>query len=502
LLATVLVVVAICRRLDQHVEPLLVILFTLTCGTALTEFRPGRIDHHGFQILLFCLMLLALVSTRAKWSHLLLGAVMALSLTIGLDLILLIATILAWLGIQWAVGNDPQALGLRKTAIGIFIASPVLFAANIAPSQWLSVHCDANSIVYLSAMLLCAAIFGSLSFFSNILRLSSARGTIVLRLCCGMLAGTGALAVLWLVFPQCAGGPYGMIDAELDARWLSRVAEAGGLITQLEQSPRLWLSVVANIGVLLIVACVVMWRFQRQKPEYIALFAVFILTLAASFLQYRAMRVGIFVAIPFCVAFTKISWEWLRERWSHPAPAFAQIILIAAMISPPWIALAGFLLPASEATAITQAIAKETDGQSMPDWKKENFHIFCNREDEYRRLANLPSGIVMSDLSSGPALLVFTRHTTIGGPYHRNGQAIRDILDFFASPPTQAKKLADKWRIDYVAFCDQGLKYVDANNGNLLGARIFSGDEPAWLERLSSSGERLKLFRMVKNHSE
>jgi hypothetical protein len=65
----------------------------------------------------------------------------------------------------------------------------------------------------------------------------------------------------------------------------------------------------------------------------------------------------------------------------------------------------------------------------------------------------------------------------------------------------QAKKLADKWRIDYVAFCDQGLKYVDANNGNLLGARIFSVNEPAWLERLSARDERIKSFRMVKSRS-
>jgi hypothetical protein len=35
----------------------------------LTEFRPGRIDHHGFQILLFCLMPLAPMSTKARWSH-------------------------------------------------------------------------------------------------------------------------------------------------------------------------------------------------------------------------------------------------------------------------------------------------------------------------------------------------------------------------------------------------------------------------------------------------
>ena len=60
LVLTVLVIVAICRALADRFNPLLAVLFTVMCFTALAEFMPGRLDHHGIQILFFCLAMLGL----------------------------------------------------------------------------------------------------------------------------------------------------------------------------------------------------------------------------------------------------------------------------------------------------------------------------------------------------------------------------------------------------------------------------------------------------------
>jgi hypothetical protein len=498
LVPTVFVLLAICRRLDKCVEPLLVVLLTLTCGTALAEFRPGRIDHHGLQILLFSLMLLGLVSTATRWGHLLIGVTMAASISIGLDAILLIALLIVWLGLAWAGGMDRQGRGIGRVALAFVMAGPLLFMANVPPSQWLTPHCDANSIVYLSAMLLTAAGLCLLAALDRRLVTNSPPMTFMLRVATGAAIAAFAVAIILLLFPQCAGGPYGALDTALTERWLNRVAEAGGLSAQLQEHPRLWLAIVANMVVLTAIAVFVTYRKYREAPEYLALLAVLVLTIGASFLQYRALRIGIFASVPFCAAFASISWTWLKRRLAGPLAAVAQTVAVCLMLSPFWVAIAGLLFPASGPSAIA-AVADQAAGIEGPKWKKRGFHVFCNRASEFERLTDLPRGIVLSDLSSGPALIVFSGHLAVGGPYHRNGEAITDILDFFSSPADKARRIARKWQADYVAFCDQGLKYVDGANPDLLGVRIFSGREPDWLIRLSPPEERLQLFRVVRN---
>ena len=42
--------------------------------------------------------------------------------------------------------------------------------------------------------------------------------------------------------------------------------------------------------------------------------------------------------------------------------------------------------------------------------------------------ADVPEGLVMAPLFYGPTVLKLSRHEVVGGPYHRNGQAILDTI--------------------------------------------------------------------------
>lgn len=495
LVATVFVVLAVCRRLQPDVNPLLALLFTVTCITALTEFMPGRLDHHNVQILLYCLMLLGLVSGGEWWGRLLLGAAAAASISVGLDAILIIAFLLFWVGMEWVTGRDRDGRDLRRTAAGIAAAALPLYAANIAPSQWFVARCDANSVFYLAALLYGAAAFAGLSAFSRHFD-PSTRAGMLKRLGAGAVAGAAVVGALAAVWPQCLAGPYGELAGDLVSRWLVNVSEARGVLQLIDTSPELLFYAVGYSALLLAVSGVVVIVHGRGKPQYGALFAVLAISVAASVLQYRAMRIGIFASIPFCVLFAGMAWEWIRPRVKTAALAGAlQTALVAMLASPLWIAIGAVVFPAAQASApeATQAGSGETAG----GWRDAEPYIFCNRESDYRTLAGLPDGVVMSDINSGAVIPVLTGHASIGGPYHRNGKAILDMLDFFETDLANPRRIAAERGFAYVAWCEpvEALD-PDEKHKDALAVHILAGTEPDWLERLSPRGDRLHVFRV------
>ncbi len=498
LVLTVLVIVAICRALVDRFNPLLAVLFTVMCFTALTEFMPGRLDHHGVQILLFCLALLGLVRSASLWGNLLVGVAIAASIAIGLETILLIVVMLAWLGLDWALDRDPRGLGLLRTAAGLAGASLLLYPLGIAPSQWLVARCDANSIVYLSALLAIAAAFVLMAMGSARLRGSTPLATFAMR------AGTGAVlamvvaGALYTAFPECAAGPYAAIGEELRTRWLVNVQEAQGLFQMLERTPALWFSVFAYALLLLVVGVVVVRRYGRERPAVVAVFAVLALSVGAMFLQYRALRIGIFASIPLCVLFAGMSWQWLEQRFAGKrlVAGALQALVIVAMLSPVWAAIGEAAFPErpGPSAAGTEPDVRQVD---LPAWKTRPAYLFCNEESQYAVLASLPKGLVMNDINSGSPILVFTDHFVVGGPYHRNGRAILDMTDFFETDADKPQRIAGERGIDYVAWCDpgglDGPAYADSP---ALAARLAHGEVPDWLEGVSPRDDRLQVFRV------
>ncbi len=305
LVLTVFAVLAVCRRLDPRANPLLALLFTVTCITAMTEFMPGRLDHHGIQILLFCLMLLGLVSGTARGA-MLVGAAIGASVSIGLDAVFIIAFLLGWVVLEWVLGNDRDGSRLKGMALGLVAAAVPLYLLNFPPSQWFLARCDANSIFYLAALLLAAASYVVLAQ----LRLTA----MLHRLGAAAVAGSAAIALLFVMFPQCAAGPFADLSDDLVSRWLVNVGEARGLFSQLEEVPQLWLWGVGYTALLLVAGGWLTWTSRKERPQMVALYAVLAISVLASVFQYRTMRIGIFASIPFCVILSEMAFAAIRER--------------------------------------------------------------------------------------------------------------------------------------------------------------------------------------------
>lgn len=491
-LATIAVLVKVCEIAIPGANRLLALLFAVTCNTALVEFAPGRIDHHNVQILLYCLTLLGLVAAARWWGHFLVGASIAFSIAIGLDVILLLVFVLAWLGLEWALGIDREGRGLARTATALALTALALYPLTVAPSQWFEPVCDATSVVYLSAQMTIAAAFLALSMASTLLA-GNSMAAITGRLVAGVALAALCAGLLYSAFPGCVAGPLSGISEELSTEWLSRVMEAKGLIELARSEGWHWLGTFAYVAVIAGGGIWLMATRRAPGPRFIALVAMVIITCLLGFIQVRAFRIGMFATVPVALVLAGIVLERLKERYREERAlrvAF-QSAAIALLLSPTWLVLGQMVAPVSAAPAFPE----ETAGKDLPQWRLDPPQPACNLQSQYARLAGLPSGIVLNDINSGPAILVNTGHSVVGGNYHRNGSAILDSIRFFSRSPQAAREIAERRGAVYVALCEPDPRTASGPppEGSMLEA-ILEDDLPAWLTRISPAGERLIIF--------
>jgi hypothetical protein len=209
------------------------------------------------------------------------------------------------------------------------------------------------------------------------------------------------------------------------------------------------------------------------------------------------MRIGIFASIPFCVIAVGMAARRIDGlSLSGAAKGALKALAVIALLSPTWLAVGMLVLPAKTAKPVKQSASIA----SQPDWRSRQPAKFCNRQSEFAGLAGLVPGLAMTDVDTGPGALVFTRHSVVGGPYHRNAKAILDIIDFFDTDEATARRIAVERRIDYVAFCESPDPLDESRrNSPGLAVKMRLGTEPEWLERVSAPGARMHVFKVRRD---
>jgi hypothetical protein len=69
-------------------------------------------------------------------------------------------------------------------------------------------------------------------------------------------------------------------------------------------------------------------------------------------------------------------------------------------------------------------------------------------------LRALPEGIVLAPIDLGPFVLLYTRHSVIAAPYHRNNQGNRLMIDSLMAAPEAAREKLRVAGVRYIALCD------------------------------------------------
>ena len=440
-------------------------------------WRPTRVDHHGWQLFCLLLLLAGLADPRARRGGATVGAAVALSLTIGLEMLPFLglgiaALVLSWL---WDGRDRPALLGLAATLGAGTLIGFLLFAssANRAPV------CDALSPVWLTMALAGSGLVALLA-----VRLIERRWVRVVG------AGTAALLLAGLyafAFPQCLQRLEG-VSPELDRLWLSRVREAKPIW---ESDAKAIFGALSLPLIGLLGAAYGVWESRSDRVRLRAwggLAAMLLAGLGLLNWQLRAISATQLLAVPGAAL---LVWRIL------PAIVSSRLFLVRTLG-----AAAALLLLTGLGSQLL--VAHWPAKATKPNPRERAVALangHCPTLGALRPVALQPRGLVWTFNDLGPRLISVTHHDAISGPYHRNGEAILDVMRGFRGTPETARAIAARRGVDYVLICpwmsESTLYAKEAPNG--FYAQLAKGRAPGWLEPVRlPEGSPYRMWRVKK----
>jgi hypothetical protein len=422
-------------------------------------YKPLRIDHHGWQLAMLCVLVAGLVDPKQRRGGLTVAVATVLSLVIGLEMLPYLAVAGGILGLRWVVDGS-EAMRLRVyavmlaggTAIGYLIFASY---ANQEP------RCDALSPVWLSVMLAAGG-------FALLLTMLTTNNWMV-RLGVGAVAGALLAAGYVYFWPQCTNQLEGF-SPELKKLWFDNVREVKPLFVQNRET----IATVGFSALFGILGAVFGLMRARGTERFYPWLSVLILSTVAGGLllwQSRAGPAAQALSVPGLAAFGWALIPQLRERFRDRVlfRVFATVGAFA-LISGLGLQLTLSLWPSSE----KQPLVKSSN--------KANAQ--CSTIPSHRAIAALPKATIFTFADLSPRLIVLTHHSAIAGPYHRNEAALLDIHRTFRGPPQAAEAVVRRHGATLVMICanssESTLFSHDGPNG--FYAQLAAGKTPPWLE--------------------
>jgi hypothetical protein len=457
MLVAMLAIALIARRLISPYAYLLALVF-LACGGSVTGmWQPLRLDHHGWQLAFLAWTAAALTDPRPLRAGITLGAATALSLVIGLEMILYLAAAGAIAVLMWIRDGEPR----RLFAYGVTLAGGCALGFLVFTSEANRLPmCDALSPVWLSTMVAAGALAVLLAWASP----KSWQG----RLGAAALAGVviaGAFALTW---PHCLGR-LEQSSPDLERLWLSKVREAMPIWRHGASQVVLvlTLSVAGLIGG---IAMLHVTRRERDREAFIRWAAITLLAAMAAALlawQTRASPAAQLLAVPGATAFAWIvlSLVMTLRHMVLRVGGIALIALVAVGFARGWFT-AGLAAPPNP-------------GRRAVD----NASYLCASRWGMNMIDAQPRGMVLTHVDLGPRLITMTHHDAVTGPYHRNARQIVDVMLAFRSGADNARATAARYHADYVLVCphmaESTIYQSEAPKGFYV--QLMQGRVPAWL---------------------
>jgi hypothetical protein len=444
------------RLIDKRAFPMALLALAFAGSTG-GMFAPERIDHHGWQLALLALSISALADPKRIRGGLTLGISSALSLAIGLEMLIYIAIAGAATVLMWVDDRDERDR-LRMYALALGGGTTLSFLIFASNENWKAV-CDALSPVWLSDALLGSALLYAL------VSLSPADWKRRLALAAG--AGVIVAAFHAFAWPHCLHRLEGVSD-EVDRLWLSHVREARPFY-------RHGWRIASMIIALPITGAVgwglMMWRERGDRELLRRIMAAAAPGLAATILLFWQTRTGPAAQMLATIGAAALLWTLVPLVWSSKsaivrvAGVCAVVLVCAGAVVP----FALKFIPQAPPTPRDRAIGKANAG--------------CNSLWGFRPVALQPKGIVFTFVDVGPRLITVTHHDSITGPYHRNGQQIADVMNAFRGSADQAHALIHKYRSNYLLTCPSSstttIFMSEAPRG--FYGQLERGQVPNWL---------------------
>ncbi|MES3044860.1 hypothetical protein [Sphingomonas faeni] len=438
-------------RITRHLDPdagRTAMVIAAIAYPATTIFVPGRIDHHGLQLVLLLGATLAAIGKPTFRNGAITGALAATSLVIGMETMPFFAVLGAAALLAWARAEskgEARILGLgvgTLTGLGIGIA-------GFASRQWRYPACDgftqqaATGLAIMAIVPLAIAVLGR--------HIISVR----VRLAIAATLFLGALGVIRLQSPAC-GSPYGQVPILLRRLWLDHVGEAQSIVTAS------FGVAFGYFGVMLAGVAASAWLVRRRPGRNaVLLLALQCTAVAIAAVQLRGAYTGAMLG----------------------APALAIMIGAARRrgvltLVPAWILSTGMLYPIA-AEVFLPSPRKPSPSAST-----------CTSPPAIAALDHLSPGMVMAPIDVAPWGIAATPHAFVAGPYHRNTAGNVAMYRFFIGRSSQARAIADQWKVRYVVYCDSDFDGIQPAPDS-MAKELASRRIPAWLKPLDSPGNRI-----------
>lgn len=401
---------------------------------ATTLFAPGRIDHHGLQMLLLLGGVLAMLARPSARTGAMAGLLAIAGLVVGLETVPLVAVLGAAAVAWWtadAAGSTRRLWGWGGGVLTGLELARRLFAND----AWTYPACDGFTSDAWRAAMAVAAVPLILAVCSARVPAGKARALLA------VLVGATVVGTAAWFSPRCLS-PYGGLDPVLASGWLARVGEAQPLFA----APAA--TAIGYAGLMAAGIVATAWRLGvERRGGWALLLALQLASAAVTLAQLRGAYPAALLAAPGLAAAIRTA----RERGALP-------------LAGAWIASAGILYP------LGAAALPRTTGDARPSPSAG-----CDVPALTAGLAYLPAGTVVGPVDLGAWGLAATSHRFLAAPYHRDGAGMLAADRFFAAPSRTAQVIAARWRIDYAVTCAAG-QPSDAVRG---WQRIAAGGDAA-----------------------
>lgn len=474
---TFLAMVATAWRLGGREAAMVALLLAAAGLPAFQQFLPGRIDHHNVQIALTVLVLAATAwSDRRPWTAWAAGALSGLALAIGLENLVFVALCGAAFALRYVVDRTAAA-SLVRYGSTLAASAAVAFLASVPPDHWGRTVCDEIAINWAAPAIVAGAVL-ALGAGKLEARSMWARGALV----AAVAAASAAICVA--LEPRCLGGPYAMMDPRLRAIWFDHVSEMEPLWKIASRSPAVAAAVIIFPAVSLMAALVLgCARERRGDPAFLVAASLLVAACAVTVAVAKMCMYAMWLGMPLVAAACVQLFAWFRMT------SLVSRAVVALLLTP--------MLVSASAIAIAEAAG-------APPAAKQDGRVLggCFKTANYAPLAQLPPGLVATEIDFGSFVLASTPHSVLGAPYHRLSEGILAAHQAFALPPDEAHALFTRLHVDYVVTCGErappGLSATERRVG--LWAALQAGSVPSWLTRVPSRpGQVFTVYRVARN---
>ncbi|KCZ91592.1 hypothetical protein [Hyphomonas johnsonii] len=459
----------------RHLGGRTVLVFTCIIAGAILfrhqKFLSFSIDHHNVQLAFLAIALGAsLDPARRPASLALAGAALAISTAIGVEVYAFVGVFCAFHALDWAVTGAPARRGVAAFGASFGLSTLALFFLTIGPAHYGTVHCDALSLVTVSAAALGG--FGlALAAWTLSGRAMAVRGAGLagLGLACGVL--------LLLQAPQCLANPLSDLPPIVQTLWLDSVDEARPIYAAV---PNMAQEVPFRAGIMLVALGVSAWQVRRgvNRRGHLLIAALLLIDIALMIQQVRFYTFGhIFAILPL--------GAWVAGLYSQKgvdgARGAGYILALAVSVPLVWGA-PGMVFKPAPSQALPSAVASKA----------------CAGPASIAALNAVPVGLVLTVADAGPGILEHTDQRVLHGHYHRNVAGIETALEIFTAPPADAVQRMRAAGIAYVLACPMHpeMEMLAGAHPEGLAAHMQDTAVPEGLDVLAVPAEGVTLYRV------